>query len=130
MKRVNSDKKASIQWSAARNKERPSSFRYTTDKLIVNCRSNGYRVSLFGLHGISLVRASEETFRTDALEALENKGNGCLLGELNHRRPVLPGPASPRCPAVRRPVPLRPALGMSAFLDRQVILSPGSSYPK
>ena len=77
---------------------------------MVNRWSTGYGVPLFGLHGVSFVRASEETFGTvvlDALEALGGKGNGCLLGEPTCRRPVLPGHALPR-PAVHRPAPTRP----------------------
>ena len=46
--------------------------------------------------------------RSDALEVLEGKRNGCLLGEPTRRRPVLPGPALPRRLAVRRRTSTRP----------------------
>ena len=36
------------------------------------------------------------------------KGTVVSLGEPTHRLPVLPGPAPPRRPAVRRPSPTRP----------------------
>ena len=57
--------------------------------------------SSIGLHKISFVRSSEEPFRTVACDALEGTGDGCPRGEPTHRRPVLPGPAPPRRPAVR-----------------------------
>ena len=63
------------------------------------------------LNRISFVRASNSYFKTvvfDALEVLESKRSGCLLGEPTRRRPVLPSPAPPRRPAVRRPDPTRP----------------------
>ena len=44
----------------------------------------------------------------DALETLGGKGDGCLLGEPSRRRPVLPGLAPPRSPAVRHPAPTGP----------------------
>ena len=65
----------------------------------------------FGLNGISIVRASEGSFRTavyDALGTLGGKGDGCLLGKPTRRRPVLPGPAPHRRPAVHHPAPTRP----------------------
>ena len=61
-----------------------------------------------GLKGISFVRASEESFRTVVLDALEGKRDACFLGEPTHRHPVLPRPARLRRPAVRRPAPTRP----------------------
>ena len=57
---------------------------------------------------ISLVRAFEESFKTVVCDALASARVGCLLGEPIRRRPVLPGPAPPRRPAVRRPDPTRP----------------------
>ena len=42
------------------------------------------------------------------LDALEGTRDRCLLGEPIRRRPVLPGSAPPRCPAMRRPDPTRP----------------------
>ena len=58
--------------------------------------------SSIGLHRISFVRASEETSRT-VFGSLEGKREGCLLAGSTRRRPVLPSPAPPRRPAVRRP---------------------------
>ena len=55
-----------------------------------------------------VVRASEETFKTGAYDALERTRDGCLLGESIRHRPVLLGPASTRHPAVRCPDPTRP----------------------
>ena len=52
---------------------------------------------------ISFVRASEDTFNTVVLDALENKRVGRPLGE-----PTLQGPVLPRRPAMRRPAPTRP----------------------
>ena len=68
-----------------------------------------------GLHRISLVRASGETFGTCVFDALEGTRGGCVLGEPIRRRPVLPGPATPPCAA-----PTRAARGMSGFWIRQV----------
>ena len=53
--------------------------------------------------GFCLFRASEETSRTVVLDALEGKRDGRFLGEPTRRRPVLPRPAPPSRPAVRRP---------------------------
>ena len=61
-----------------------------------------------GLRSISLVHAPEESFRTGVFDALEGTRDGCLLGEPICRRPILLGPAPPRRPSVRRPVPTRP----------------------
>ena len=41
-------------------------------------------------------------------DALEGTGDACPLGEPVRRRPVLPDPALPRRPAVRRPDPTLP----------------------
>ena len=64
--------------------------------------------SPIGLHMVSLVRASGGSFRTVVYDALGWGRVGCLLGEPIRRRPVLPGPAPPRRPAVRRPDPTCP----------------------
>ena len=45
---------------------------------------------------------------TVVLDALGGKQDGCVLGEPTRRRPVLPSPAPPRRPALRRPGPFRP----------------------
>ena len=41
-------------------------------------------------------------------DSLEGKTEGCLLARSTRRRPVLPSPAPPRRPAVRRPDPTGP----------------------
>ena len=64
--------------------------------------------SPIGLHRISLVRPSEESFRTGLSDALEGTRGGRHLGDPIRRRPILPGPAPPRRPAVRLPDPTRP----------------------
>ena len=46
--------------------------------------------------------------RKCVFDALEGTRDGCFLGEPIRRRPVLPGPAPPRCPAMRRPDPTGP----------------------
>ena len=56
MKIMYRDTKASVHWSAARNEERSSSRGSTAGRKQI--------CSPIGLHRISLVRASEETFRT------------------------------------------------------------------
>ena len=84
------------------------------------------RVSLsssIGLHGISCVRASEETFRTVAFDALVRKEDGCFLGGPSRRRPVLPFPAPPRRTAVRRPSPDPPVVCPGFGLDKYTLYS-------
>ena len=73
------------------------------DKTVVNRTF----CSLSSLHWISFVHACEETFKTIVYDALESKNNGCFLGEPMRRRPVLPGPAQTRRPAVRHLAPTR-----------------------
>ena len=41
-------------------------------------------------------------------DTLEGKREGCALARSTRRRPVLPSPAPPRRPAVRRPDPTGP----------------------
>ena len=74
--------------------------------------------SSIGLHRISLVRASEETFRTCVPNALDGTRDSCFLGGPIRRRPVLPGSVPPRRPAVGRPDPT--CSGMSGFWIREV----------
>ena len=57
-----------------------------------------------GLHRISFVRASENSFRTVVDDAPEGNRDGCLLGEPTRRRPVLPRTAPPLRRAPPRPV--------------------------
>ena len=68
---------------------------------------SGFWTRQVSLNRISFVRASEDSFRTVFLDALEVKRDGRLLGEPTRRRPVLLRPALPRHPAVRRPAPTR-----------------------
>ena len=86
------------------------------DKPRINRLSTGDFVSAFGLHRISLVRASGETFRRRFVSALEGMMDPCLLGEQFCWHLVLPDsrPAAPPC------APTRPARGMSGFWTRQV----------
>ena len=69
------------------------------DQPLNNRLSTADFVPAFGLHIISLVRASGETFRRHVFDALEGMRDACLLDELFCRRPVLPDPAPP--PALR-----------------------------
>ena len=69
---------------------------------------NRWFCSPIGLHRISYVRASRDTPRKVFFDCFERKRDGCILVETTRRRPVLPVPAPPRCPAVRRPAPNRP----------------------
>ena len=87
---------------------------------VINRLSTVRCVPPMGLHRISFVRASEETFRTAIFDALEGKRDGCLLGEQTRRRPVLPRPAQPRLAATPCAAPPRRARGMSGFWIRQV----------
>ena len=64
--------------------------------------------SPIGSNGVSFVRASRGTPRSVFFDRLGNKKAAYFLGEPTRRRPVLPVPAPPRRPAVRRPVPNRP----------------------
>ena len=78
------------------------SVRGPANKTRINRGSTGYRVPPFGLHRISFVRASGESFNTVVFDCLEGKGVGCFLGEPTRRRPVLPRPALPPRRAPRR----------------------------
>ena len=103
-KRFYKDKKATVHWSAARNQERVSSGGQTAYEPLANRTF----CSPTGLHGVSLVRASEGSFRAGAFDALGGAIDGRLLGEPFRRPSALLGPAPPRRPAVRRPYPTRP----------------------
>ena len=71
--------------------------------LVTNCSSTARRVPPFGLHTISLVRASEETSRTAILVPRRSRTTGHALGA-----PLRPGSVLPR-PASSAPPPRRPA---------------------
>ena len=81
--------------------------------------------SRIGLHRISLVRASGETFRRRVFDALEGTRDACLLGEQFCRRPVLPDPAPPprRAPRPDPPV-VCPGFGFDKFIERFSIAFP------
>ena len=85
------------------------------DKLVTNRLSTGDFVPAFGLHRVSLVRASGGTFRRCVHDALEGTRDAYLLGRLLFRRPVLTDAAPPPPCA-----PTRPARGMFGFWTRQV----------
>ena len=93
MKRVDSDKKASVYWSAASNKDCLSSRGRTAAQL----RFNRGFCSCIGLNKVSLVRVSWET-RKCSFDALEGTIKVCFLGKHFCRHPDLADPAPrPRC---------------------------------
>ena len=99
-----------VHWSAARNKARFSS-----------CWYNGYQPLLnrllclsIVLQRISLVRASEETFRRFIFDALEGTGNTCLVDALSCRHLVRAWPRLAASPCAST----RLARGMSRFWIR------------
>ena len=111
MKRVYRDKKSvgPLVGSQEKIASRPG------DKPWMNHSSTGDFVPAFGLHRISLVRASGKTFGRRVFDALEGTRDPCLLGDQFCWHLVLPDPA----PSPRR-APTRPARGMSGFWIRQV----------
>ena len=62
---------------------------------VINRGSTADFVPAFGLHRISLVRASGEAFRRRVFDALEGTRDSCLLGDQFCWHPVLPDPAPP-----------------------------------
>ena len=114
------NKQASVHWSAARDKECFSSRGETADEPLVNRWSTADFVPAFGLHRISLVRASGETFRQYVLDALEGAREACLLGGLFCRRPILTDPApSPRRALHPDPPVVCPSFGIDkSFFHR------------
>ena len=72
-----------------------------------------------GLHRISFVRGCEETFRTVVYDTMGGWQDRRLLGRSNRRHAVLPGPAPPRRPAMRRadPPEVCPGFGLDRFLQ-------------
>ena len=94
IQKVYGNKKASVHWSAARNKENFSFRCLTSRSSLVN---RGF-VSTFGLNKISLVRDSDGTFLQFVPYALKNTKDACFLVEHFCRRSVLTDPIpSPRC---------------------------------
>ena len=68
------------------------------DKPQVNRLSTADFVPAFGLHRISLVRASEEMLRTIVFDAPEETSDGCVLRGETRRRSILPSPPCPAAP--------------------------------
>ena len=69
-----------------------------------------------GLNGISLVRASGETFRRRVFDALEGTREACPLGEQFCWHPVLPDPAPLPCRAPRPdPLVVCPGFGFAKY---------------
>ena len=99
MNKICKDKWASAHWSAARNKI----GRCPADKPVTNHEF----CSFIGLHGILVIRAAGDSFRTVVHDAWGVKRVGRLLGEHSRRRPVLLRPCLPRRCAVRHPAPPR-----------------------
>ena len=87
-------------------------------KPLTNRPSTADFVPAFGLHRISLVRASGRTFRQYVLDDLEGTREACGLFPgrtvLSASRPDRPRPVAPPC------APSRPACGMFGFWNRQV----------
>ena len=65
------------------------------------------------LHSVSLVRAPEESFKIDTIDAMEIPSVGTLLGRPFRRRPFLPRPAP--FAALLCAAPPRPARGVSGL---------------
>ena len=63
---------------------------------------NRWFCSPIGLHRISLARASKDMPKTAVFDRLDDKRDTYSMGEPICRRPVMPVPAPPRRPAVRR----------------------------
>ena len=82
---------------------------------LINRSSTDYFVPAFGLHRISPVRASGDTFRRREFDALEGTRDPCLLGEQFCWHPVLPDPAPP---PRRAPRPDPPVVCPGFGLDR------------
>ena len=73
--------------------------------------------SFIGLHRISLVCSSGETFRRRLFDALESAGEDCPLGEQFCWRTVLPDPAPPPRRAPRRDPPVVcPGFGLDRLI--------------
>ena len=75
------------------------------DKPRINRGSTADFVPAFGLHRMSVVRASGEAFRRRVFDALEGTKDSCLPGDQFCWHPVLPDPAPP---SAGRPDPTRP----------------------
>ena len=96
------------------------SARGLADKPRINRSSTADFVPAFGLHRISLVRASGETFRRRVFDALEGTGVPCFLGEQFCWHAVLHNPAPPpRCAPRPDPPVVCPGFGLDRW-TRQV----------
>ena len=78
---------------------------------------SGFWIRQVGLHRISLVRASGETFKRRVFDALESAGKDCSLGEQFCWQTVLPDPTPPPRRAPRRDPPVVcPGFGFDKYL--------------
>ena len=95
------------------------SGRRPADKPVINRGSIGYRVSPFGLHSNSIVRASEDSFRR-VVRCLggPRKHEGWLFPERTD--PSASHPARPRSAPPPRRAPPCPDRGVSGFWIRQI----------
>ena len=121
MKRVYRDKPLVSKQPGAKSAYGPA------DEPLINQSSTARRVPRFDLHGISLVRAFEETSRMVVFGALEIEIDDCPLGASSRLAPPHPAPrpasrgsGSPRRPAVPRSEPLRPWYVRVLHLIQQV----------
>ena len=87
---------------------------------------SGFWIRQVGLHRISLIRASGESFRRRVFDALGGTRKACLLGEQFCWHPILPDPAPPprRAP---RPDPL---VVCPSFRLHKIILVFNTQYAK
>ena len=101
------------------------------DKPRMNRLSTDDFVTAFGVHGISLVRASRKTFRRRVFDSLQGTRDPCLLGEQLCWQTVLPDPAPPPRRAPRPdPLVVCPDFGidmlwmtMTMFMSRSMSMS-------
>ena len=100
--------------SASRPVDKPRINRGSTTRFVPSC----------GLDRISLVRASEEMFRTVVFDVLEDTRDGCVLRRETRRRPILPGPpcpAAPLCAARPDPPVVCPGFGFDKYLTETIV---------
>ena len=111
MKRVYRDKKASVHWSAA-------SKRRALLVPVINRLSTGDFVPAFGLHRISLVRASGETLKRRFFDYLDGTSEASSLDEQFCWHTVLPYPAPPPRHAPRLDPPVvSPGFELDSFMQ-------------